>query len=208
MNNQDNNIRFNMLTFAVYIIGIVLLIQLFNLQVIKGDEYREQSNTRLTRETTLYAARGNICDRTGEKLISSKMQFDLCLYKAKIDNKTLNNTILNMINILEKNQDSYLDNLPIKVEPFEFSIDEESVKLWKSSNKLDESLSCEECFIKLKQKFEIENENVQDTRKIMGVRYEISSKGYSNTKTVQIAKNISRESMLEISERNSNFPRN
>ena len=206
MSKQDNNIRFNIIILLVYFIGIILLLQLFNLQVIKGDEYRKQSNTRLTRESTLEAARGNILDRTGEKLVSSKTQFNLSMYKTKIDNITLNNCILDSINVLEKNGDTFLDNLPIKVEPYEFTIDLESQISWKKANKMKEDAEPEECFNILKQKFEIENENLQDARKIMAVRYEISSKGYSSTKTVEIAQNISRSSMLEISEQNSKFP--
>lgn len=199
-------VRYNIILLGIYIIGIILLVQLFNLQIVKGEEYRKQSNTRLTRETTIKAARGNICDRTGNKLVSTKMEFNLELYKTKIDNKTLNETILDMINILDKNEDTYIDNLPIKVEPFEFVGSDETIQSWKKTNKIQENLSAEECFYKLKQKYEIIQENVQDARKIMGVRYEISSKGYSSTKTVELAKNISRTSMLEISEQNSNFP--
>lgn len=199
-------VRYNIILLSIYIIGIILLVQLFNLQIVKGQEYRKQSNTRLTRETTIKAARGNICDRNGNKLVSTKMEFNLELYKTKIDNKTLNQTILDMINILDKNEDTYIDNLPIKVEPFEFIGSDETIQSWKKTNKIQENLSAEECFYKLKQKYEIIQENVQDARKIMGVRYEISSKGYSSTKTVELAKNISRTSMLEISEKNSNFP--
>ena len=199
-------VRYNIILLSIYIIGNILLVQLFNLQIVKGQEYRKQSNTRLTRETTIKAARGNICDRNGNKLVSTKMEFNLELYKTKIDNKTLNQTILDMINILDKNEDTYIDNLPIKVEPFDFIGSDETIQSWKKTNKMQEDLSAEECFYKLKQKYEIIQENVQDARKIMGVRYEISSKGYSSTKTVELAKNISRTSMLEISEQNSNFP--
>lgn len=206
MDKQDNNVRFNIIMLAVYFVGIVLLVQLFNLQIIKGDEYREQSNTRLTRESVLEAARGNICDRTGEKLVSCKTEFDLSIYKTKIDNKTLNNCILNTVQILEKNSDSFLDNLPIKVEPFEFTIESENLTNWKKSNKIKEEFSAEECFNFFKQKFEIEEDNVQTARKIMAIRYEISSKGYSSTKTALVAKNISRSSMLEINEQNTKFP--
>ena len=46
------NLRYNVLSTFVYIIGIILLIQLFNLQIINGATYRETSNTRLTREST------------------------------------------------------------------------------------------------------------------------------------------------------------
>ncbi len=51
---QSNiRLRYNILTVFTYIIGIILLIQLFNLQIIHGAEYRQTSNTRLTRESVL-----------------------------------------------------------------------------------------------------------------------------------------------------------
>ena len=61
-NKNTTKIRFNILIALVYIIGIVLLVSLFNLQIVHGEEYRETSNTRLTREKTITAARGNILD--------------------------------------------------------------------------------------------------------------------------------------------------
>ena len=207
MDKEGNlKLRYNIILLLVYIIGVILLVQLFNLQIVKGEEYRKQSDTRLTRETTLIAARGNICDRTGKKIVTSKMQFNIELYKTKIDNEKLNNTILDMVSVLEKNEDSIIDHLPIKIEPFEFSIDEDSQKAWKKTNKMNDDLNAEECFNILKEKFEIKKDDAKEARKIMAVRYEISSNGYSSTKTVKVAKNISRTSMLEISERNSDFP--
>ena len=52
-NKKDNKIRYNIATIIVYIVGIILLAQLFNLQIIHGEEYRETSNTKLTRESIL-----------------------------------------------------------------------------------------------------------------------------------------------------------
>lgn len=73
--DKSRKLRYNLLTTLIYIIGIVLLIQLFNLQIVHGEEYREQSNTRLTRESVLKAARGCIKDRTGVDLVTSKTRF-------------------------------------------------------------------------------------------------------------------------------------
>ena len=50
------NLRYNTMTIFTYLIGIILIVQLFNLQIIHGKEYREESNTRLTRESTLLEA--------------------------------------------------------------------------------------------------------------------------------------------------------
>ena len=50
---KETKIRYNIVITIVYIVGIILLLRLFELQIVKGEEYREQSNTRLTRETKL-----------------------------------------------------------------------------------------------------------------------------------------------------------
>lgn len=205
--SNEHKVRYNIISMLVYVIGVILLVQLFNLQIIKGEEYRKESNTRLTRETVLEAARGEILDRTGNKLVTTTMNFNLELYRTKIDNQTLNNTLLRIANLLEKNGDSYIDNFPIKIEPYEFSIGESEVKSWKKSNNIDEEYSAEKCFEFFKQKYEISEESAQDIRKIIVMRYEIARNGYSNTKAVGLAKNISRESVLQLSENNSEFPR-
>lgn len=208
MNLRDRNIklRYNIVSIFVYIIGIILLIQLFNLQIVHGEEYREQSNTRLTRESTLEAARGNILDQSGNKLASTTLGYSLELYKTKIDTETLNNTLLKITQVLEKNSDAYVDTLPITVEPFNFNINEESQKEWKKDNNIDENKTAEECFYILKEKYKITNENIQEVRKIMTLRYYISKNGYSNVKSVELASNLSQTSVAELNEQSANFP--
>ncbi len=204
---ENEKVRYNILTILVYIIGIVLLAQLFNLQIVNGEEYRQTSNTKLTRESILEADRGNIKDSSGVKLATVDTQSSVELYKTKIDNETLNNTILNLINILNTNGDTYVDNFLVDINPYRFKLEsEESQKKWKKANNIDENASAEETFNYFKDKYKISTDNVEDARKIMAIRYEISYKGYSNTKSIQIAKNISLNSMNQITEQNSKFP--
>ena len=70
--NPNIKLRYNTLNVIIYAIGIILLMQLFNLQIIHGTEFRETSNTRLTRESMLYATRGKILDANGNELATSK----------------------------------------------------------------------------------------------------------------------------------------
>ena len=92
---KDNKIkanfklRYNTLVILVYILGFILLGRLFFLQIVKGKEYREMSNTRLTRESTIEAARGNILDKDGKVLATTKTGYSIELYKTKIDDETL-----------------------------------------------------------------------------------------------------------------------
>ncbi len=207
--NESSKIKFryNILTVFVYVIGIVLLCGLFNLQIVNGEEYREKSNTRLTRESVLEAARGNITDSSGNKLATTKTGFSLEMYKTKIDNQTLNSTLLLIANTLEQNGDTYLDSLPLQVEPIRFTNEnEDSQKIFKKNVGIDETLSATETFEKLKEKYKIEESNNIDARKIMTLRYEISSKGYSSTKTVKLAENIGAVSTNQFNEQNDKFP--
>lgn len=204
---KNNRIRYNIITILVYLIGIVLLAQLFNLQIIHGAEYRETSNVRLTRESVLKADRGNIKDNTGTLLARVEAQNTIVLYKTKVNNQVLNDTILRLINLLSKNGDKYVDNFLMDVDPYRFKLtEEESQKKWKKVNNINEDATAEETFNYFKNKYEITTDNVEDARKIMAIRYEISYQGYSNTKSIQIAQNISRNTLLEIKERNSDFP--
>ena len=205
--NRSSNLRYNIITILVYIVGIVLIVQLFNLQIVNGKEYRETSNTRLSRETVVKAARGSIKDRTGNLLVTTKMGFNVDLYKTKIDTATLNKTILNTIRILESNKDKYINNLPIKVNPFEFeNQDEETQKKWKKGNDINENATAEECFYSLKKEYKIEQEDISEAYKIMVVRYEIARNGYSSIRPVTIAKDVSRASAVKLGEQSIYFP--
>lgn len=146
--DRNTNLRYNLITILVYIVGIVLIVQLFNLQIVNGKEYRETSNTRLSRETVIKAARGSIKDRTGNLLVTTKMGFNIELYKTKINTTTLNKTILNTIKILENNNDKYINNLPILIEPFKFTIDDEESQVnWKKKMTLKKMLHRNNAFM-------------------------------------------------------------
>ena len=203
---KNDRIRYNILTILVYIVGIVLLAQLFNLQIVHGEEYRETSNTKLTRESVLKADRGSIKDSSGTMLASVDAQYSIVLYKTKVNNETLNTTILKLLNILSTNGDSYVDNFLIDVNPYRFKLEEEeSQKKWKKANNINEDATAEEAFNYFKNKYDITSDNVEDIRKILAIRYEISYKGYSSTKSIEIASNISRQSLEQIKERNAEF---
>lgn len=200
-------LRYNILSGVVYAIGIILLIQLFNLQIVNGSTYRETSNTRLTRESTLYAARGNIVDRNGTLLAGSEMTFALEMYKTKQENNVLNDTILEVIRTLDAHGDEYTDTFPIKINPFEYTFTNEDRKNeWLARYKLNANTSAEEAFYYFKDKYDIQNESVEDVRKVLSVRYRISSEGYSSTKSLTISKNICRESALIFDEQGDKYP--
>ena len=215
MNNRINfdeegkeqvNIRFNIINILVYLIGIILIVQLFNLQVVHGESYREQSNTRLSRTSIIKAARGSILDRSGNELAGVKTENNIEIYKTNISDDELNKSVLNLVELLNKYQIGYDDTFPIKINPFEFTISGDELTNWKKKYKIAEDATAEESFYKFKNKYEITNDNVEEIRKIISIRYIITTTGYSATKSITIATNVNEEVVAQISERNSDFP--
>lgn len=198
---EKSNFRYNVLTAIVYLIGIIILIRLFDLQIVNGAEYREDSNTKLTREATIEAARGSILDRSGNVLVSTEMKFSLEMYKSKTDDTQLNDSILLMTTILENNGNSYVDTFPISIDPFEYHFDsEEELEKWKKKYDIPETASAEEAFYLFRDKYNINNENPKEIRQILAIRYAISTIGYSTTKSIAISEEISREAAVQLQE--------
>ena len=156
--------------------------QLFNLQIVNGSEYRNDSNKKLTRDAKIEAARGSIMDRSGNVLVSTEMHFSLEMYKSKTEDEQLNNSILLMTNILENNGNEYIDNFPISIDPFEFHFEtEDELSQWKTKYKIPEAASAEEAFYLFRDKYNINTDNPKEIRQILAIRYAITTIGYSTT---------------------------
>ncbi|MBO6233416.1 MAG: penicillin-binding protein 2 [Clostridia bacterium] len=206
INKNNINLRYNLATVLTYFVGIILIGQLFNLQIVHGEEYREQSNTRLTRETSLEAARGKILDRTGSVLVTSETTFALELYKSKVDTQVLNDCMLEIVNTFNKYGIKVPDTFPIEVNPYRYTIEGENLQKWQIANGITVGKTAEQVFNEYKENYVISNNSLEDARKIIGLRYEISKKGYSSTRAFRLADNVSREAIAEISEKSSKFP--
>lgn len=203
---EKSNFRYNVLTAIVYLIGIIILIRLFNLQIVNGEEYRENSNNRLTREAKIEAARGSILDRSGNVLVSTEMKFSLEMYKSKTDDAQLNDSILLMTNILQNNDNSYIDTFPISIDPFEYHFEtEEELMGWKKEYKIPEEASAEEAFYLFRDKYNISNDNIKEIRQILAIRYAITTIGYSTTRSMQISNEISRNAAVQLQENSQNL---
>ena len=204
---DKKNIRYNIMSLLIYAIGIIIIVRLFSLQIVNGQEYLEKSNSRLTRETTVKASRGNILDCNGNILAGTKIKYSLELYKSKIETNQLNNTILNTIKVLEQNSDEYIDDFPITINPIQYNFtDEEKTKKWLEEKEIDANASAEQALNYFIEKYELTNYSLEDARKIISVRYGIEEKGYTAMRAYTISEDISEESMLIFEEQNSSFP--
>ena len=108
--------------------------------------------------------------------------------------------------MLNKYKKEYPDNFPVNADITGFNIQGEELSKWLTKYKFSQNATPEEVVKYFKNKYKITNEDIKDVRKIIAIRYEITTKGYSSTKSITLAKNVSREIIAQISERNSEFP--
>lgn len=194
--------RVLIIKILVVIIGIVFAMRLINLQIINGASYREQSEKKMLRETTIEAPRGEIYDRNGVVLATSKLAYDVEIYKIGSTNEKLNRVLLKTINILEQNKDEYYSSFPMEND--KFYSDEEKKKVCRVYD-IDETLTEKEVLEYLYEKYELNNLNFtqKEKNKVLALRYEIGTNVFSFFRSVTIAKDVSYNSMAVIEEMKS-----
>ena len=109
------------------IVVVLLLILyfgvLFKLQIIEGAKYSEESANSIVTTETVAAVRGNILDRYGRPLTSSRACHNIVINTEELfDEEDPNAAILKLLNTVEAYGQTYNDDLPItKLSPFEFT---------------------------------------------------------------------------------------
>ena len=80
--------RRDILLLVITGVALILVAQLINLQIVKGERYRTLSEENYMRITPIPAPRGNIVDREGRVLVSSRPSYSVYYWyldKAKAD---------------------------------------------------------------------------------------------------------------------------
>ena len=113
---------------------------------------------------------------------------------------------MKLVNLLNEQQATYTDTFPVKISPFEYTISDSTLEKWKKKYKLSEDTTAEEAFYKFKSKYQISTDNVEDIRKIISIRYLITTTGYSATKPITISKDVNDTVVAQINEKNGEFP--
>lgn len=199
--------RINILTIITYLVGIILIATLFNMQIVKGEKYREISNSRLTKVSNIEGARGKILDRNGEKYADTRLEYDVEVFKSKIDTDKFNIMAITLLDILEKDNERYIDTFPINIKDFTFmNLNTEDQIKWKKELNLPEQASAEECFLRLKEIYNVNSYENSDTLKVLKLRELMRTNPNSVFMATKVAENIKRETAIKITENAYKMP--
>lgn len=202
---------------VIALMGVVLgafLWALFDLQVVHGSYYLEQSTRKIANIETVQAARGEILDRYGRVLVSNRATYQVTLdTKLMGDIQGRNGTILALLEICREQGVEWSDSLPVTMtyplryttgSPYEVvNVGEdgevtrtatqlsnlvETLKLKRQAqDPLPEDPTAEELVTSLRTWFEVDPDvGEEEGRALVGVLYELAlrSKDVSRTSYV------------------------
>ena len=111
----------------------ILVKQLFELQIIQGQDYISKFESRITKKRAINSTRGNIFDRNGEELASNVLAYSVTFEDngtydtTRQKNLTLNGVAYRVLKILEHNGDSISRDFHIVLDDsgnYVFDVDE------------------------------------------------------------------------------------
>lgn len=130
-------------TIFVFIFAKVLYLTVFSSEIFKNREAMF-----IYRNISIEAPRGDIKDRYGRLLAGNRPGFNVYISNnTKIPVEKQSGYIQNVLSVLKKNNETFIDEFPIKKknDQFYFTFDVELMD-WKKDNNLPEDATAEECF--------------------------------------------------------------
>ena len=114
--------RTTVLVIVFIFLSSVLVRQLFSLQIIQGEDYIDEFQTRTTKTRVLKSTRGNIYDRNNKLIASNILSYSLTFEDngsydtTREKNLTLNGVAYKVLRILADNGDSLSNTFHIKLD--------------------------------------------------------------------------------------------
>lgn len=225
--------KFRLITLGVlvWLIFSLFLFRLAQVQIVSGADYLAKQQQGSSRAQVIKAARGEIVDRQGRPFSYNEACYNLVFDRALAPEGSENETILKLINVMRKADQTWIDNLPLAVTEngTAFTGDSDAVARLRKHLGTNSYTEAEDVFYWLRQRYRLtaqpadpkaawftalspdklewlEGLSDKDARDIAGVRYEMERKGYSLSVRYTFAENISLETAVLIRQMNNTLP--
>ncbi len=158
-------------------------IRLYIMQVVQSDVHGDNITTYIMR-TRVRAARGEILDTNGNKLVGNRASYNLVFYHYVILNSgKCNDSLLKLAELCMELGIEYNDHFPVtKEKPFRYTLDEYNAtwqgyfqKFLVNRGELDSDISAELLMKTLRKSYRIPEEYTDEqARLVIGLRYELT----------------------------------
>lgn len=202
------------------IVGIAGL-QLFSLQIVQGETFREKSERRMSGSMTVRASRGEILDRYGSPIVTNDTAYLLRLNYAYWNKEKQNETILKLAGMVDTDEGAERpQSLPVTFDtPYAYTVkehDDSASSAEKSSlktlrdyiekKKWDADISADELIANMRENYKIAPSfSQQEARLILEVRYQMEVSQFSLNNPFTFATNVSRDLVVRVLEQHRGF---
>lgn len=133
--NKDKKFsRYSIFFIATALIIIVIVMRLLYLQIVMVDEYREQANKKKYKNVATAAARGDIIDKDGNILATSKQSYALMFSETEESKKYFYQTMTKVFEVLNEKNIPIMDEFPIVLKDgkptYNFQATDENSRRW------------------------------------------------------------------------------
>lgn len=213
---------------AFCVLFAILIQRVFYLQIVKGQYYLDNYKLQIRKTREVPGTRGNIYDRNGELLAYNELAYSVTIedngdYSSmtlKEKNKIINETVEEVIDIVESNGDAVISDFGIILNAsgnYEFAAQNETSKLrfladiygYQTIDELtdkEENASADDIINYLcedeRYGYGIDQSSMEKSRilKMVNIRYAISLNSFQKYIPTTIASNVSDETVAEIME--------
>ena len=186
--------RLNVLVMVIIGIFLAFTLKLVQYQIIDGEKYYSKSNASTRINQTVIAARGDITDVNGVPLAGGQVVFDITINKAYMPSDKLNERILKVVKILQRQGETLNDILPISyTKPYTFieGKEAEQARLRDDVAKVAVYATEQDVLTKLTERYKLQEIPDDYLRIVAGIRYTMEREGYSASYPFDIAKDVS-----------------
>lgn len=173
MEENKKNDRLVIIKKFLIIVFIVISFRILYLTTFRHEYYTELAENKTYKELPIKAPRGEIRDRYGRLIAGNKNLFTVQVSADGINRKDLNNKsmaneiCLDLINLLEKNKEEYIDEFPIVVRKgkYYYTFDDK-IKDYKEKNGIPKNLDAKESFYFIVDRLISEGKLTEEDRKL------------------------------------------
>lgn len=207
------------LAIIVVALGIILFwyaAAMYELQISDQETYKAKSTGNYTITTTISSSRGDVLDRNGTALISSRASYNIVLSRDEIVfSENPNAVIRELIQLAKDNNIEYTDTFPVTASaPFEWQADMSSTQRGRleayfeffsalnDENGEPIEMTASEFIVWLKNHYKIDyTVPINEARQIIGIRYELELRAISNISSYVFAEDVGTEFVAAVLER-------
>lgn len=198
-NTYSFKMRTTAFIVAVLLVVSIFIADLFRIQIIDRNEYKEQAISLSSASSEIDALRGEILDSTGQALVynvrSNSIYIDASYFPSSSKKAERNEILLSLVRLFEQNGIEYKSSLPIIYSNGKFSFAEDSSKdkkylIQKDFLNLNFYATAKNCYDALCEFYEFQNMTTEEILKVGGILFEMRKGDFSKSNPFTLAENV------------------